>query len=126
MRVPLVRQNGACKVRALQEQEDVGYFEPQERRTEQINVRVTKTVRDSLVRLADIWSHVEQIRSGDTDATVSVSDVVMRLIQIGLQGAWAEIGLEAKTDAELAAVKRKAEEVFARELAERGSSNKKK
>lgn len=96
---------------------DMGYYEPQERRTEQINVRMPRSTKARLERLAELWTHLEQVRSGDDDASVSISDVVLRLVQVGLDGAWSEIGGEPQTDAELEKVKQVAAEKLAPPLA---------
>lgn len=90
----------------------VGYFEPQERRTQQISARVPKTVKDGIARLAKLWTHIERIRTGDTETEVTETDVVVRLLQVGLDGAWAEIGFEPKSDAEFEEVKKRAEKVL--------------
>lgn len=74
---------------------DMGYFEPQERRTKQLTARIPKSVSDGLKDLSRLWTHMEQARTGDKDAEVSISDVVVRLLQIGVEGAWAELGLRA-------------------------------
>lgn len=87
---------------------DMSYFEPQERRTKQLTARVPKSVSDGLRDLSRLWTHMEQARTGDKEAEVSISDVVVRLLQLGIEGAWAEIGLPPpKTKEEWA-------EIFAR------------
>lgn len=94
----------------------MGYHEFQERRTEQLNVRVSKSMKKSLEGLAELWDAMERERLEaereegdkpipDTDL-VTVSDVVHRLIQVGLAGAWAEWGGQPKTPAEFEAMKR--------------------
>jgi hypothetical protein len=74
------------------------YYEPQERRTQQLTARIPKSISDGLKDLARLWTHMERTRTGDADAEVTVSDVVVRLLQVGLDGAWAEIGFQPKTD----------------------------
>lgn len=92
----------------------VGYFEPQERRrrTEQITVRIPKPIQEGLERLSRLWTHLERLRTEDDRAEVTVSDVVNRLLEIGLEGAWSEAGFRPKTDEELDELKKRAEKVF--------------
>lgn len=91
----------------------VGYFEPQERRTQQISVRVPKSVKEGIAKLARLWTHIERLRSGDDDVEVTESDVVNRLLELGLDGAWAEIGSEPKTDADFEELAKRAEKALA-------------
>lgn len=90
----------------------MGYYEPSERRTKQISARVPKSVKDGLARLAELWTYAEQVRTGDEEAEVTETDVIVRLLTIGLDGAWAEIGMEPKTEKEMAEVKKRAEKIF--------------
>lgn len=76
----------------------MGYFEPQERRTAQITARVPKAVDQGLKDLSRLWTHLEQAKSGDPKAEVSVSDVIVRLLKVGLAGAWAEVGGQPETE----------------------------
>ena len=90
----------------------VGYFEPQERRTQQISVRVPTSVKDGLARLAKLWTQIERLRSGDAEVEVTESDVVNRLLELGLDGAWAEIGSEPKTEADFQDLAKRAEKAL--------------
>jgi len=92
----------------------VGYFEPQERRrrTEQITVRIPKPIQDGLDRLAKLWTHLERLRTEDEKAEVTVSDVVNRLLEVGLDGAWSEAGFRPKTDQELLDLQKRAEKIL--------------
>ena len=92
----------------------VGYFEPQQRRrrTEQITVRIPKPIHEGLDRLAKLWTHLERLRTEDERAEVTISDVVNRLLEIGLEGAWSEAGFRPKSEEELDELKKRAEKVF--------------
>lgn len=92
----------------------VGYFEPQQRRrrTEQITVRIPKPIQEGLDRLAKLWTHLERLRTEDERAEVTISDVVNRLLEIGLEGAWSEAGFRPKSEEELDELKKRAEKVF--------------
>lgn len=83
----------------------MGYFESQDRRTEQLNVRVSKTTRKSLEGLAELWEAMEKEKTEDDEVRVTVSDVVHRLIQVGLTGAWGELGGQPQTPAQFEAMK---------------------
>ena len=80
--------------------DDMGYWQPQERRTKDLSARVTKTVYDGVKDVARLWTAVERIRSGDEDIEVSGADVVNRLLAVGIEGAFAEFGAHPKTEAE--------------------------
>jgi len=90
----------------------MGYYTSHERRTKQLRVRITPSLQLGLKRLAEVWTHVERVRTGEEDLDVTQSDVVNQLLKLGLEGAWAEIGAEPKTDADLAEIKRRAEKVL--------------
>jgi hypothetical protein len=72
---------------------DVPYYAPQERRSAALNARIPSEMKTSLEALARLWTTVERERSGDSEAEVSVTDVVNRLLAIGLEGAWGEAGM---------------------------------
>lgn len=91
---------------------DMGYFEPQERRTQQLTVRLPKSVTDGLKDLATLWTHLERTRTNDPESEVTVSDVVVRLLQVGLDGAWEEIGFHPKTKEQWAELLKRADKLF--------------
>jgi hypothetical protein len=66
------------------------YFKSQERRTEQIAARVPKRIKDELQKLARYWTAKEREENDDTTIEVTVADVVVRLLDVGLEGAWEE------------------------------------
>ncbi len=90
----------------------MGYYTSHERRTKQLRVRITPSIEQGVKRLAEVWTHVERVRTGDEDLDVTESDVVNQLLKLGLEGAWAEIGAEPRTEADVAEVKRRAEKVL--------------
>lgn len=71
------------------------YYKPltQERRGDTLNARVPKRLKDQLLLLAAIWTEKERIRQKDKLAEATVGDAVVRLLAVGLQGAWAEAGI---------------------------------
>lgn len=77
---------------------NMGYWEPQERRTKDLSARVTKTVYDGVKDVARLWTMIERLRAGDTDIEVSGADVVNRLLKVGIEGAFAEFGKHPKTE----------------------------
>lgn len=93
---------------------DMPYYSPQERRTDQLNVRVTPTMKRSVEGLSRLWTHMEQERAkararleGKLDSkkleeigtiSVTTSDVVVRLLGLGLPGAWDEFGAQPKNE----------------------------
>jgi hypothetical protein len=91
----------------------MGYFRSHERRTRQLRVRTTPSIETGLERLADVWTHVERARTGDLELVVTTSDVANRLLELGIEGAWAEIGHEPKSEVEVEEVKRRAEKALA-------------
>lgn len=73
--------------------EPVGYYESNPRRTKQIAQRVTKRVFDGVEFLAQLWTAMEKIKTGDSEAEVTAGDVVNRLLELGLDSAFAEVGV---------------------------------
>jgi hypothetical protein len=95
---------------------DMGYYSPhQEQRTAQLTVRLPKGTKEGLEALARLWTHIERVRTGDPEVEITVTDVANRLLRVGLDGAWAEIGAQPRTEAEWTEVLKKAEKVFAPE-----------
>jgi hypothetical protein len=85
------------------------YYKSQERRTEQVTARVPKRIKDSLQRLAYWWTSIEREETGDADIEVTIGDVLVRLADVALEGAWEEARekYDEKTiDARVAAVER--------------------
>lgn len=84
------------------------YFKPMERRSASLNVRITKSIEDGLADLVRLWTHLEEFstpppRDGDKKkkvepVAVTVSDVVNRLLEVGLVGAFAEYGGRPQTE----------------------------
>jgi hypothetical protein len=91
---------------------DMGYYSPQEQRTAQLNARIPKSVQEGLKDLARLWTHIERVRTNDPEVEVTVTDVANRLLQVGLDGAWGEIGMQPKTESEWAEVLKRAEKAF--------------
>jgi hypothetical protein len=81
----------------VQNAADMGYYEPQERRTEQVTCRVPKALKESLTDLAKLWTEMERSRLEGADVEVSLADVVVRLLTLGSEGAWTEVGGRPET-----------------------------
>jgi hypothetical protein len=80
----------------------MSYFAPRERRTAQMTFRLTPTLKARLEKLAGFWQALERMHPGAEKAEVSPADVVIRLCEIGLDGAWGEVGGEPRNDEEMA------------------------
>lgn len=66
------------------------YYKSQERRTDQVTARIPKRMKDDLQRLAHYWTALEREATKDSDVEVTIGDVVVRLLDVGLEGAWEE------------------------------------
>lgn len=93
----------------------VSYYKPQERRSESLNVRITKTIDDGLKDLARLWTHLESVNNSPEEGKkkheptqVTISDVVNRLLEVGLHGAFGEFGGRPETEAQWAELLREA------------------
>ena len=79
------------------------YYQPlsTERRGDTLNARVPKRLKEQLVKLAQIWEAREQIRQKDKDVEVTYSDVAVRLLAVGLAGAWEELEVEVDKNGDI-------------------------
>lgn len=71
---------------------DLYFPRGEEKRTQQLTVRVPKSVKDGIEELARFWTRLSRERTGDPENEVTISDVTVRLLQVGLSGAWGEVG----------------------------------
>jgi hypothetical protein len=69
------------------------YFKSNAPRTKQLTQRVSKRVYEGVFYLADILTLEEQIEHGDPKAKVTAGDVVNRLLELGLDTAFARLEL---------------------------------
>lgn len=69
------------------------YYSPRvkPRRTQQLNVRVTRDLRTALDQLADFWTRLDRAQDPDAEEW-TVGDVVHRLCEVGISGAWERFG----------------------------------
>lgn len=88
------------------------YTHHAEPRSQQLNARVPKSVLEGLRDLARLWTAHEQARTGDETAEVSLSDVVVRLLKVGLDGAWEEIGHRPTSEEEWAELLARGDKIF--------------
>lgn len=79
---------------------DPVYKPKDEKRTEQLNARITKTIKSGLSDLGRIWSKFDQVEQGDDEIEWSEGDVVNRLLEHALAAAWTEIGFRPKSKEE--------------------------
>jgi hypothetical protein len=66
------------------------YYKSQERRTEQVTARIPKRIKDALQKLAWWWTSLERDATGDDQLEVTIGDVLVRLADVGTEGAWEE------------------------------------
>lgn len=77
--------------------------ERDELRSSLLTVRAPMSLRDRIKALADFLTQKDRVENKDAPRTTS-GDVVVRLIVLGLEGAWKQAGLPAKpTKEEIAA-----------------------
>lgn len=81
----------------------MGFYERREKRDQSLNLRITKSLKDSLGRLAKAWEFLDSLEDGaepfDPKSDPNVSDVAVRLLTQSAAAAWKEIGgFEPKTD----------------------------
>jgi hypothetical protein len=69
----------------------LAYFEPQERRNKQLNVRVSPSVEKDIKTLARLWTIASQAKSGDEEVEVSENDTAFRLLKASAPAAIAEM-----------------------------------
>ncbi len=85
----------------MQAAEMADYFQAasKEKRSEVLHLRIPKRLKGQLKLLADYWTQRSKMASREDAVEVTVPDVVIRLLAIGLEGAWTEAGLPAEPDA---------------------------
>lgn len=103
---------GGAKERPKFFQSQMSYFAPKERRTAQMTFRLPPSLKARLEKLAKFWTHLERVQSGVEDIEVSPADVVNRLCEVGLDGAWGEVGGEPGTDKEWAELLARSEKLL--------------
>lgn len=62
--------------------------------------RLDPVLQERLKALAKFWTELDKRTAGEDAAVTTTTDVVARLLESGLEGCWAEIGLEPKTKKE--------------------------
>jgi hypothetical protein len=84
------------KVQAPEEMAD--YFKSdlaKEKRSEMLNVRIPKSLKARLKQLAEFWTERAKLQTRDAQ-DVTVGDVVVRLLTVGIEGAWTDAGLSGR------------------------------
>ena len=83
------------------------YLELVPKKTEkvQLNLRVPVALKASLERLRDVWTGILEAQSMDA-SHVDLTWVCIRLLTVGEEGAWAELGrnVAPESEAEVRAV----------------------
>jgi hypothetical protein len=93
----------------------MGVWEPRERRTEQFNTRITKSLKKGLEVASEVLAYVQQVQDGDDKAEVPVADLVERFLKSGLESLWEELEIsEPQTPEEIEAAKKRAVEFYLR------------
>jgi hypothetical protein len=88
----------------------LSFFQPKERRTDTLSVRITPALKRDLATLSRLWTVASQAHGGDAELEVSENDAAFRLLAASAQAAIAEmLGPNTKapeTDAEWSAVEK--------------------
>ncbi len=73
-----------------------------EKRGEMLNVRIPKSLRTRLNLVISLWEKMAQAEHGNEAVKVSLGDVVVRLLTVGVEGVFADAGLKSwPTQAEI-------------------------
>lgn len=73
-----------------------------EKRSEMLNVRIPKSLRLQLNQVIDLWTKMAKAKLGNEAVEVSLGDVVVRLLTVGVEGVFADAGLKSRpTQAEI-------------------------
>ena len=73
-----------------------------------VSVRVPADLHANLEGLAQFWSALDSAVVGPDAPETDLSDVVIRLLEMGVDGAWAEIGGRPVNEKDRAALVKKA------------------
>jgi hypothetical protein len=65
------------------------YYSPKER-TQPLTIRIPESLKRELEEISEIWTAVEE-RAGSGEK-VSVNNVIVRLLRVGVDGVWGEFG----------------------------------
>lgn len=79
--------------------------ELKEKRGKALNVRVPVSLKADLEELAEFMTAKDRLSEGKEAIETSVGDVVVRLLKVGIEGAWTQAGLSAKPSKEEIAAK---------------------
>ena len=82
------------------EKSPVPYYKPSQRRSAQLNARVTQDIKAGLADLMRAWTEKNRARYGEGAPEVSEADVVNDLLTSALDGAWAELGMHPTNEEE--------------------------
>ncbi len=78
----------------------LGFYEPQTQpRTANVSFRCPKALKESVTKLAGFWTEIEKARIGDPEAKVTEADVWIRIVDVAIRDAWAEVGGAQPKDA---------------------------
>lgn len=80
----------------LEEMADYFQSSSKERRSEVLHLRIPKRLKEQLKLLAKYWT--QRARTDSDAGEITTPDVVIRLLTIGLEGAWTEAGLPAEPE----------------------------
>lgn len=96
----------------------MAYFEPPDKRVQQ-NVRMPRSLKRKLLDLQRLWIELAKLRpANDPDDKVDPDDidltyVIVRLLNVGVDGAWAEVGGRPETEEQWEELLKKLKKVHA-------------
>ena len=92
---------------ASTEQETVSpYYKPPQRRTAQLNARVTPDIKAGIADLMKAWDMKNKRRYGKKTPAMSEADAINDLLMTAIEGAWAEFGFHPTTEDQWAELER--------------------
>ena len=75
------------------------YESPPEKRSEALNLRVTKKLKEHLLEVQRLWVMLAKAR-GENYEAVDISYTASRLLQVGVDGAFEEFGGRPRSEAD--------------------------
>lgn len=73
-----------------------------------LSVRLEPELHASLNELAAFWTELDAALLGDAALKTGVGDVITRLLEVGLAGAWTELGGRPESEKDRAALVKRA------------------
>ena len=89
-----VKMTGRAPLRALEALVD--YFEMPERKVV-LSVRVSEGLKEQLQLVVELWQTLAEAKGGDPES-INLTYVVERLLRVGVDGTWGQVGHLAGLD----------------------------